>query len=84
MSNAKTGLASATGALLVGALGAYAGLYASRMRPRARYVADGPGDQVEDAMVVGGAAGAVVGAFLGGTIFGKEDPPPALQQRAAP
>jgi hypothetical protein len=33
---------------------------------------------VEDAMVVGGAAGAVVGAFIGGTIAG-DDPPKQLR-----
>jgi hypothetical protein len=34
--------------------------------------------ELEDAMVVGGATGAVVGAFLGGTIAG-EDPPKQLR-----
>jgi hypothetical protein len=32
---------------------------------------------MEDAMVIGGATGAVVGAFVGGTL-GSDDPPPQL------
>lgn len=73
MSNANTGLMSALGALLGGAAGAVAGYYASQVRPR---YADSPvsGAQVEDAMVVGGATGAVVGAFIGGTLSGEEAP----------
>jgi hypothetical protein len=34
---------------------------------------------MEDAMVVGGATGAVVGAFIGGTVAGEESPPPQLK-----
>jgi hypothetical protein len=30
---------------------------------------------MEDAMVIGGAAGAVLGAFIGGTAAGDETPP---------
>lgn len=75
MSNAKTGLLSAFGALLGGVAGAAAGHYAANARPRVRYAAEDRGTDVEDAMVIGGAAGAVVGAFIGGTV-GGEDPPP--------
>ena len=74
--NAKAGLSSALGALLFGVGGAYAGRYAAEMRPRVRYAAAGRGSEIEDAMVVGGAAGAVVGAFIGGAIGGN-DPVPA-------
>jgi len=83
MSNAKTGLVSAIGALLGGALGAAAGKYAVEARPRYRYAEQRPmrrgpgGTEVEDAMVVGAASGAVLGAFIGGTVAG-EDPPPQL------
>lgn len=84
MSNAKTGLVSAIGALLGGAIGAAAGKYAVEARPRYRYAnapyngRRGPGgSEVEDAMVTGGAAGAVFGAFVGGALAG-EDPPPQL------
>ena len=86
MSNAKTGLVSAIGALLGGAIGAAAGKYAIEARPRYRYAnAPAPmrrrpgGSEVEDAMVVGAASGAVLGAFIGGTVAG-EDPPPQLQK----
>lgn len=82
MSNAKTGVLAALGAVLGGAAGAYAGSYAAKMRPRARYANAfrfrGRGQDVEDAMMVGGATGAVVGAFIGGTIAG-EDPPKQLR-----
>lgn len=80
MSNAKTGLLAAFGAVLGGAAGAAAGKYAAQMRPRVRYANARPrfgGQAIEDAMVVGGATGAVVGAFIGGTIAG-EDPTPKL------
>jgi hypothetical protein len=77
MSNAKTGILSALGAVLGGAAGAYAGKYAAQMRPRVRYSAESGGADIEDAMVIGGATGAVLGAFVGGTM-GGEDPPPAL------
>jgi uncharacterized membrane protein YfcA len=86
MSNAKTGLWSAIGALLGGAAGAAAGKYAVEARPRYRYAQQRPmrrspgGSEVEDAMVVGGAAGAVLGAFIGGTAAG-EDPPPQLPSK---
>lgn len=77
---------SAIGALLGGAIGAAAGKYAVEARPRYRYAQQpmrpmrrGPGgSEVEDAMVVGAASGAVLGAFIGGTVAG-EDPPPATQ-----
>lgn len=76
--SAKTGLWSAFGALLGGVAGAAAGHYAATMRPRARYVTASRGDNTEDAMVVGGATGAVFGAFLGGVI-GAETPQPPQQ-----
>ena len=78
MSNAKTGLWSAIGALVGGAAGAMAGKYAAEYRPGVRYTASnrGRGQEIEDAMVVGGATGAVVGAFIGGTAGGVEEPPP--------
>jgi Na+/H+-translocating membrane pyrophosphatase len=76
VSNPKTGIWSAVGAVLGGVAGAVAGQHAARYRPRVRYAREqGPGD-IEDAMVVGGAAGAVVGAFLGGTIAGEDEKPP--------
>lgn len=81
MSDAKTGLVAALGAVLGGAAGAAAGHYAAQLRPRVRYANARPrilGQDVEDAMVVGGAAGAVVGAFIGGTIAG-DDPPKQLR-----
>ena len=88
MSNAKTGLWSAIGALLGGAAGAAAGKYAVEARPRYRYAGRGRpgGSEVEDAMVVGGAAGAVLGAFIGGTASGEDPPPrnwPALSRPLA-
>jgi outer membrane lipoprotein SlyB len=63
MSNAKTGLAAAAGALLGGALGAAAGKYTPTRVSK------------KDAMVVGGAAGATLGAFIGATVAGEEPPP---------
>jgi len=71
VSNAKTGLWSAFGALLGGAAGAAAGHYAAKTRPR--YVGGGTSaQQVEDAMVVGGATGAVAGAFIAAALTGEE------------
>jgi uncharacterized membrane protein YfcA len=81
MSNAKTGALAAIGAVLGGVAGAAAGHYAAQLRPRLRYAraVRARGDlDIEDAMVVGGATGAVVGAFIGGTIAG-EDPPKQLR-----
>lgn len=80
MSNAKTGLLSAFGALLGGVAGAAAGKYAAQMRPRVRYATENGGADVEDAMVIGGAAGAVVGAFIGGTVGGEDPPPPQISR----
>ncbi|KKK76002.1 hypothetical protein LCGC14_2868080 [marine sediment metagenome] len=73
MSDPKTGLWSAFGALLGGAMGVAAGHYAAKARPR---YAGGTvtGESVEDAMVIGGATGAVVGAFIGGAVAGPEPP----------
>jgi len=83
MSNAKTGLWSALGALLGGIAGGAAGKYAAQTRPRYRY-AEAPllprrgpaGGEVEDAMVIGAASGAVLGAFIAGAAAGEEPPPP--------
>lgn len=77
MSNAQTGLWSAVGAVLGGLAGASVAKYAVQSRPRARSASRGA-DEVEDAMVVGGAAGAVVGAFVFGTAAGEEPPRPRL------
>jgi hypothetical protein len=75
--SAKTGLWSAFGALVGGAAGAMAGQAAVKYRPRVRYAAQSKGAEIEDAMVIGGAAGAVLGAFIGGAA-GSDDPPPQL------
>jgi hypothetical protein len=77
MSSASTGFFSALGAVLGGAVGAAAGYYAPQLRPRTRYARAprGSGPEIEDAMVIGGAAGAVVGAFIGGALAGNESPP---------
>ncbi len=81
MSNAKTGIWSAIGAVLGGAAGVAAGNYAVKMRPSLRYYKGrGRGQATEDAMVMGGAAGAAVGAFLGGAIMGEDPPPPQLKR----
>lgn len=75
--SARTGLWSAFGATLGAVAGAAAGHYAATMRPRVRYVAqrDVTGADVEDAMVIGGAAGAVLGAFIGGAASGGDTTP---------
>lgn len=76
MASAKVGILSALGAVVGGALGATAGRYAATARPRVRYAAQrGRGHEIEDAMVVGGAAGAVFGAFVAGTLASDESPP---------
>ena len=74
MSNTKTGLLSALGAVLGGAAGAAAGHYATKSRG-VRYFKS---RRNVDAVVVGGAAGAVVGAFIGGAV-GAEDPAPSRE-----
>ena len=82
MSNARTGLAAAVGAIFGGAVGAAAGRYAALNRPRLRYTTGearrSRGQAVEDAMVIGGGVGATFGAFLGGTIAGEDAPPKQL------
>jgi len=92
MSNVKTGFWSAIGALAGGVAGAYAGKFAVQQRPRYRYATEsrfspvpsrrGPGGtEIEDAMVIGGSAGAVIGAFIGGAASAPADspePPPQL------
>jgi hypothetical protein len=82
MGNARTGFWSAFGALVGGALGATAARYAVAARPHVRYAAQrrASGQQVEDAMVVGGAGGAVLGAFLAGAAAGEpaSAPPPSV------
>jgi len=82
MSNAKTGLWSAIGALLGGAVGATAGKYVSQTRPRARYGGGIMPGETEDAMVVGGAAGAVLGAFVAGASTGESAPLPQSSSHA--
>jgi len=77
MANAKTGIWSAIGAVVGGAAGAAAGHYAAKARPIHRYANAPRGRDVEDAMVVGGAIGAVTGAFFAGTVAGEDEPPPA-------
>lgn len=72
MSSPRTGFWSAVGAVVGGVAGAFAGKYAAEFRPRVRYASGSRGADIEDAMVVGGAAGAVVGAFIGGTVAGEE------------
>lgn len=77
MSNSKTGVWSALGSLLGGALGAVAGRYVAESRPRVQYAAQrGHGSETEDAMVIGGATGAVLGAFIGGAAAGEDPPQP--------
>ena len=68
MSNARTGLWSAVGALLGGVAGAYAGKVVHQHQPIRRY---GRGGSVADSMATGAAAGAVVGAFAAGTMAGE-------------
>lgn len=54
MSNARTGLLGAIGAVFGGAVGAGAGYYAAQARPRVRYAEArrrSRGQAVEDAMV---------------------------------
>lgn len=80
MSNAKTGLFSALGALVGGFAGAQAGKYAAQTRPRYRYAEQPHGPEVEDAMVVGAAAGAVLGAFIAGAATGEPAAPAAPPQ----
>lgn len=74
MSNAATGVWCAFGAILGGLAGAAAGKYVAQSRPRhSSDVSD-----VEDAMVVGGATGAVFGSFVAGAVMGEEAPRPRL------
>ena len=77
MADASTGFWSALGAVVGGVAGATAGHYAEQYRPRVRYARAprGRADTTEDAMVIGGAAGAVVGAFFGGMLAGNPTPP---------
>jgi hypothetical protein len=82
MSNLKTGLWSAIGAVIGGAVGAAAGKAAIEYRPRVRYrysADEARGDEIEDAMVIGGAAGAVAGAFIAGAAAGEPETPPPPQ-----
>lgn len=89
MANAATGIWSAVGAVVGGIAGAAAGHYAAKARPMHRYAnAPSPhrshgirGRDVEDAMVIGGATGAVVGAFFAGTVAGEDAPPPVQAPR---
>jgi hypothetical protein len=74
--SAKSGFWSALGALVGGTAGAAAGYYAAQARPSFRYAGAhrGRGQELEDAMVVGGSAGAVVGAFIGGAVSADDAP----------
>lgn len=75
MSSANTGFWAAFGTVVGGVAGAFAGRYAAIYRPRARYSGGGTKSaDIEDAMVIGGATGAVVGAFIAGTAAGEEPP----------
>ncbi len=67
MSNARTGLWSAVGALFGGVVGAYAGKVVAQHAPRKYY----GGTNVADAMATGAAGGAVIGAFAAGTMAGE-------------
>jgi hypothetical protein len=81
VNNAK-GLWSAFGALIGGAAGAAAGYAAAQYRPRLTYrrrVHARGAQEIEDAMVVGGAAGAVIGAFVGGAVGGDGTAPTQLR-----
>jgi len=78
MSNAKTGLWSAVGALFGGVVGAYAGKLVAEHAPRKYY----GGSNVGDAMATGAAAGAVVGAFAAGTMAGETAAPAQLLAKA--
>jgi uncharacterized protein YcfJ len=72
--SAKTGIWSAIGALAGGVAGAAVGHYAAGTHRRMHYSAE-RNSPVADAMVTGGAIGAVFGAFLGGTVANDEPPP---------
>jgi MFS family permease len=74
MANAKTGALSAFGAILGGVLGAAAGKYAQEFRPRHRGRGRPGYTEIEDSMVIGGAAGSVLGAFIAGTAGAEESP----------
>lgn len=78
MSNAATGIWSAVGAILGGVAGAAAAKYAVESRPRGRGATRDRASEVEDAMVVGGAAGAVLGSFVAGATMGEAAPAPRL------
>ena len=80
MSNAATGMWSAFGAILGGIAGAAAGKYVAEVRPRGRSVSHSRESDVEDAMVVGGATGAVLGAFVAGAVTGEAAPAAQLSQ----
>ena len=77
--NAKTGFWSAFGALVGGAIGATAGKYAVQVRPRYRYSAEQRGTEIEDGMVIGGAAGALLGSFVGAAASAPEEAAPQLK-----
>lgn len=74
MANSKTGIWAALGAVAGGLAGAQAGKYASQYRPRG-YHSTSRGHETEDAMVIGGAVGSVIGAFVGGTMAGEDEKP---------
>jgi len=75
--NAATGMWSALGAILGGVAGAAAAKYVVERRPRGRGAPHGS-SEVEDAMVVGGAAGAVLGSFVAGAATAESPSVPRL------
>jgi len=90
--NTKVGFWSAFGALVGGVVGATSAKYVSEARPRYRYAekryaqqkpAGGGrkriGTEIEDAMVIGGSAGALLGAFMGAAASAPEELPPPPQ-----
>ena len=80
MSNARTGMWSAVGALFGGIAGVAAARYIVETRPRSKSASQHDrGAEIEDAMIVGGATGAVLGAFIAGAATGEEALRPRLK-----
>ena len=76
--NTKAGFWSALGAVVGSVVGATAAKYAVQARPRHRYDEDPDGPGVDAASIMGGAAGAIIGAFVGGAVGAPEEPLPEL------
>jgi len=70
VASARTGIWSAVGAFVLGTVGALAGREVAKAHPGVRYAVRRRSGHVTDVMVAGGAAGAVVGAFIGGALAG--------------